>query len=181
MLEKYPDAIIFNAYSGGKKALRPGLVKGHWSEDEDRNLLQFITQYTETGDINTINWADIAAKIEGRNAKQCRERWFLNLDPSINRGPWTPEEDDRLLKLAAQCGGRWSFISKNMAGRTENSVKTRYHSLQRQEARGREWSQQEDRVLIESILTFGRDWRKIVKHLPGRSRGQLKKRFVSLS
>jgi myb proto-oncogene protein len=164
-----------------KKALRPGLVKGHWSKAEDARLLDLITAYTEKGTISNINWAAIAQQIDGRNAKQCRERWFLNLDPSINRGPWTAEEDERLLKLAAQCGGRWSLISKNMVGRTENSVKTRYHSLQRQEARSRGWTPEEDQTLLNATLVFGRDWGKVVKQLPGRSRGQLKKRFAVLT
>jgi len=164
-----------------KKALRPGLIKGHWSKEEDARLLELITAYTEKGTISNINWAAVSQQIEGRNAKQCRERWFLNLDPSINRGPWTPDEDERLLKLAAQCGGRWSLISKNMVGRTENSVKTRYHSLQRQEARSRGWTSEEDQTLLNATLVFGRDWGKVVKQLPGRSRGQLKKRFAILT
>mmetsp|Transcript_7288 Transcript_7288/g.13066 ORF Transcript_7288/g.13066 Transcript_7288/m.13066 type:complete len:572 (+) Transcript_7288:6507-8222(+) len=164
-----------------KKALRPGLVKGHWSKEEDKYLLSLIKSYTEKGAFGNINWAAIAQQIEGRNAKQCRERWFLNLDPSINRGPWTADEDRRLLELAAQCGGRWSLIAKNMEGRTENSVKTRFHSLQRQEARNRGWTPEEDEGLLNATLLFGRDWTKIVKQLPGRSRGQLKKRFAILT
>jgi hypothetical protein len=164
-----------------KKVLRPGLVKGHWSKEEDQELLDMIKEYTDKGSIGSVNWAAISERIEGRNPKQCRERWFLNLDPSINRGPWTADEDRRLLELAAQCGGRWSLISKNMVGRTENAVKTRYHSLQRQEARGRNWAVDEDLALINASLTFGRVWSKIVKQLPGRSAGQVKKRFAVLA
>lgn len=68
-----------------------------------------------------------------------------------------------------------------MPGRTENSVKTRYHSLQRQEARGRGWTKEEDTTLLNATLVFGREWSKVVKQLPGRSRGQLKKRFAALT
>lgn len=179
--EEIPGRNHLQCLQRWKKALRPGLVKGHWSKDEDAKLLELINAYTEKGTISNINWAAIAQQIDGRNAKQCRERWFLNLDPSINRGPWTAEEDERLLKLAAQCGGRWSLISKNMVGRTENSVKTRYHSLQRQEARSRGWTPEEEQTLLNATLVFGRDWGKVVKQLPGRSRGQLKKRFAQLT
>lgn len=179
--EDVPGRTHLQCLQRWKKALRPGLVKGHWSKEEDQKLLGLITAYTEKGSISNINWAAIAQQIPGRNAKQCRERWFLNLDPSINRGPWTAEEDERLLKLAAQCGGRWSLISRNMPGRTENSVKTRYHSLQRQEARNRGWTPEEDQTLLNATLVFGRDWGKVVKQLPGRSRGQLKKRFAALT
>jgi len=179
--EEIPGRNHLQCLQRWKKALRPGLVKGHWSKEEDQELLDMIKAYTDKGSIGSVNWAAISQQIEGRNAKQCRERWFLNLDPAINRGPWTADEDRRLLELAAQCGGRWSLISKNMVGRTENAVKTRYHSLQRQEARGRNWAVDEDLALINASLTFGRVWSKIVKQLPGRSAGQVKKRFAVLA
>ena len=179
--EEIPGRNHLQCLQRWKKALRPGLVKGHWTRGEDDLLLSLINPYVESGSVKKINWSSIAGKIDGRNAKQCRERWFLNLDPSINRGPWTPEEDRRLLELSRQCGGRWALISKNMEGRTENAVKTRFHSLQRQEARSRGWTVEEDEKLIETVLMMGRDWGKVSKQLPGRSRGQLKKRFGVLA
>jgi len=179
--DEIPNRSHLQCLQRWKKALRPGLVKGHWSKEEDAKLLELIQKFLETGNVQSINWQSICQEVEGRNAKQCRERWFLNLDPSINRGPWTAEEDKRLLELAAQCGGRWALIAKNMDGRTENSVKTRYHSLMRQEARNRGWTQQEDNTLIQAVLLFGRNWRKVIKQLPGRSSGQVKKRFASIT
>jgi len=179
--EEVPGRNHLQCLQRWRKALRPGLIKGHWSKEEDRILLELIADYTNTGKVASINWASVSSTIPGRNAKQCRERWFLNLDPSINRGPWTPDEDRRLVELAQQCGGRWSLIAKNMDGRTENAVKTRFQSLQRQQARSKGWSPEEDQIILDATLQLGRDWGKVVKHLPGRSRGQLKKRFVILT
>lgn len=34
-----------------------------------------------------------------RRGKQCRERWNNYLDPEINRGEWTDEEDYKLLQI----------------------------------------------------------------------------------
>lgn len=160
-----------------KKALRPGLVKGHWTSEEDSNLLKLVEYYAPNWD-----WNYISKQIEGRNAKQCRERWFLNLDPSINRGPWTREEDEELLKYVAQWGSRWALIAKQLPGRTENSVKTRFHSLKRKEARNRVWSQKEDEEIIAGVLKFGREFGLIQKSLSGSSRtkGQIKRRFAIL-
>lgn len=41
----------------------------------------------------------------GRTDVQCRERWCNVLDPSLDKGQWTPEEDARLLELAVSNTG----------------------------------------------------------------------------
>lgn len=68
-----------------------------------------------------------------------------------------------------------------MEGRTENSVKTRFHSLQRKEARNREWTKEEDEQLIAAVLKFGREFDKIDGMIKGRTKGQIKKRFSVLT
>lgn len=174
--EEVPERNHLQCLQRWKKALKPGLVKGHWSKDEDNFLLEIMKDY-EPG---KWNWAKISLKIPGRNAKQCRERWFLNLDPSINRGPWTEQEDAMLLHFHKEYNGRWSLIAKELVGRTENSVKTRFHSLQRREVRSRGWIPEEDDVLVRGLRVYGRNYVLCARLLPGRSRGQLKKRFPVL-
>lgn len=46
-----------------KKALRPGLVKGAWSMEEDENLVNLIGQ-------GFTNWSELAVHTPGRTAKQ---------------------------------------------------------------------------------------------------------------
>lgn len=174
--EEVPDRNHLQCLQRWKKALKPGLVKGHWSKEEDNFLLKLMKDYPE----GKWNWAKISVHIPGRNAKQCRERWFLNLDPSINRGPWTKEEDEKLMKYHREYNGRWSLIAKELKGRTENSVKTRFHSLQRKEVRSRGWIPDEDAVFIRGLRVYGRNYVLCARLLPGRSRGQLKKRFPHL-
>jgi hypothetical protein len=66
--------------------------------------------------------------LPGRIGKQCRERWVNALDPSVDREPWTPEEDALLLKLHEQFGNHWMKISEAMPNRSDNSIKKRWHS-----------------------------------------------------
>lgn len=113
-----------------KKVLQPGLVKGLWTKEEDALLIRLMSQFGNQ-EKQWENWAKIAEHVPGRSAKQCRERWRLNLDPSINRGPWTMEEDEKLLKLHAEVGNAWAEIKKGLPGRTENAVKSRYKSIVR--------------------------------------------------
>jgi len=108
------------------KVLQPGLIKGAWSEEEDQLLLSLIAKFG-----SDRSWSNIAENIPGRTPKQCRERWSLNLDPSINRGPWTMKEDEILLSLHKRLGNKWAEIRRYLPGRTENGVKSRFKSIQR--------------------------------------------------
>lgn len=76
-----------------------------------------------------VQWPDIANAVPDRNAKQCRERWRHNLDPSIKREPWTKEEDENLLALYKQHGSKWAEIASGLPGRTDNACKNQWNKL----------------------------------------------------
>ena len=111
-----------------QKVLRPGLHKGPWSKEEDAIVLDFVHK---SGGVQCVKWSAVANQVEGRLGKQVRERWYNHLDPMLNKGPWTPEEDALLLQLQAAMGNRWCEIAKNISGRSENAVKNRWNSAQR--------------------------------------------------
>ena len=67
----------------------------------------------------------------GRTSKQCRERWCHHLNPDINKGPYTRQEDETILKVHEKLGNKWSLIAAKLPGRTENSIKIRCKALQR--------------------------------------------------
>jgi len=167
-----PDRNHVQCLQRWKKVLKPGLIKGHWTAEEDAKLVELVKHPS------LENWAMVAQHVPGRTAKQCRERWSLNLDPSINRGPWTPAEDDLLLKLQAEKGNKWAELSTHLPGRTENAVKTRYKSLMR--ARAREWTPAEDAKLIQARQELGRRWSAIAQLLQGRSKNAVKTRWKYL-
>ncbi|CAN0045346.1 unnamed protein product [Scytosiphon promiscuus] len=105
-----------------------GLVKGPWTREEDQKILDCIAK-------NMTRWSEIAERVEGRIGKQCRERWFNHLDPTLRKSSWTPEEDEILVQGQARFGNSWTKIAKLLQGRSENAVKNRWNSAARKKGK----------------------------------------------
>ncbi|ORD95487.1 MYB86 [Hepatospora eriocheir] len=105
------------------------LNRGRWSKEEDISLLRFIKNY------GTDNWSFIAAKMVTRNAKQCRERYFNQLNPSLNKNPFTKSEIDLIIKSQRELGNKWTQIAERLTNRSENDVKNFYYGIKKNKNR----------------------------------------------
>eukprot|EP00359_Climacostomum_virens_P007866 CAMPEP_0204910072 /NCGR_PEP_ID=MMETSP1397-20131031/8658_1 /ASSEMBLY_ACC=CAM_ASM_000891 /TAXON_ID=49980 /ORGANISM="Climacostomum Climacostomum virens, Strain Stock W-24" /LENGTH=221 /DNA_ID=CAMNT_0052080097 /DNA_START=20 /DNA_END=685 /DNA_ORIENTATION=- len=129
---KVPGRTPIQCLHRWNKVLKPGLVKGNWTCEEDQMLKNWVETQGPT------KWAKCANMIVGRSGKQCRERWMNSLNPDVKKGDWSPEEDSLIFRLYNNLGPRWSDIAKNVPGRTENSVKNRFYSTVRRMQQGSE-------------------------------------------
>ena len=104
------------------KVLDPNLLKGSWTREEDETIIAFVKANGKK------HWSKLAGMLPGRLGKQVRERWVNHLDPSVNRGPWTPEEDETIIKLHQKYGNHWTFIGTHLTNRSDNAIKNRWNS-----------------------------------------------------
>ena len=100
-----------------------------FSPQDDEILKCLVAQYGES------SWIRIAEHMEGRNSRQCRERWLNYLSPALNKSDFTPEEDALLNQKVEELGQKWVQISKFFTGRTDQMVKNRYFLLKRKNER----------------------------------------------
>ena len=87
--------------------------------------------------------------MEGRNARQCRERWKHYLSPKVSTGPWTEAEDQLLNEKYSEYGSQWARISKFFMNRTDITVKNRWISLHGKSKKEQQLHQQQQQQQIQ--------------------------------
>ncbi|KAM7275156.1 hypothetical protein ACFE04_017022 [Oxalis oulophora] len=94
---------------------------------------------------------------------------------NLVKGQWTIDEDRLLIKLVDQYGLRkWSHIAQMLPGRIGKQCRERWHNHLRPDIKKDTWSEEEDKVLIESHAEIGNKWAEIAKRLPGRTENSIK-------
>ncbi|PNP48360.1 hypothetical protein TGAMA5MH_00644 [Trichoderma gamsii] len=97
--------------------------RGPWSPDESFRL---VTLINKTG---AQNWVTVASFMGSRNAKQCRERYHQNLDPSLRHDPIAEDEAAKIMDLYHRYGSAWARIAEQLPGRSDNAIKNYVNGL----------------------------------------------------
>lgn len=106
-----------------------------WGPDEDEAIKRLVAKN------GTKSWAIIATALardyncHGKTAKQCRERWYNHLNPTLSKAPLTEEEERILLQSHNELGNKWAEIAKRLPGRSDNHVKNYWYSYMRRESK----------------------------------------------
>ena len=114
--------------------------KRAWTPAED-DKLRAAREKSISLNQGEVVWKDVAAEVDTRNAKQCRERYANHHDPTIKKGKFSDGEDAHLLALSESDlprgprGIDWERVAASLPtvdGRRKGpDVKNRYHTLKK--------------------------------------------------
>ncbi|KAL4368942.1 hypothetical protein GQ457_05G029650 [Hibiscus cannabinus] len=94
----------------------------------------------------------------------------------LKKGPWTPEEDQKLIDYIQKHGyGNWRTLPKN-AGlqRCGKSCRLRWTNYLRPDIKRGRFSFEEEEIIIQLHSILGNKWSAIAARLPGRTDNEIK-------
>jgi hypothetical protein len=119
-----PLVVSLNQAAGISVMSRIIFKGGAWSNKEDALLQAALAKY------GMKNWDRVASMLENRKTpQQCKDRWYMYLDPSVNKGEWTSDEEDKLVQLQELFPAQWELIASQIKGRMAWQCEQHYHAL----------------------------------------------------
>lgn len=94
-----------------------------FTKNEDEQLKNLVKEYGDS------DWALVAANMEGKTVRQCRERWLNNLSSSVVKSKWSEAEDNILKQKYMIYGPKWKKFEAFFKGRTSYNIRNRWNSI----------------------------------------------------
>lgn len=144
----------------------------HWSREEDTLLIEAANKFKQK------SWTKVSLFFKDKNAAQCRAR-YKRIRPGIVKGPWTLEEDEKIIDLVSQMGKNWALISKLMPTRNGKQIRDRFLNYLDPNINKIKFTDDEDKQILDLYIKHGSRWSVIAKHFKGRTGDMIKNRFYS--
>ncbi|XP_076884384.1 uncharacterized protein LOC143533506 [Bidens hawaiensis] len=131
--------------------------------------------------VKDVRWNELASMyFTGRSGPECESRWRNCEDPSINHGPWTVNEDKKLLHIVSKRGiSNWIEIAMELnTNRTPFQCLSRFQRSLNASIIKAEWTSSEDNELRRAVAEHGEsNWQNVASTLDGRTGTQCSNRW----
>ncbi|KAL8141757.1 hypothetical protein V2J09_014789 [Rumex salicifolius] len=97
-------------------------------------------------------------------------------DRGLKKGPWTQEEDEKLISYIQKHGhGSWTSLPKQAGlNRCGKSCRLRWTNYLRPDIKRGRFSEEEEQMIIKLHSVLGNKWSRIAGHLAGRTDNEVK-------
>ncbi|XP_028754588.1 transcription factor MYB93-like, partial [Neltuma alba] len=97
-------------------------------------------------------------------------------ETGVKKGPWMPEEDEKLFNCISKHGsGNWKTVPKQAGlNRCGKSCRLRWTNYLRPDIKRGKFTEEEEKLIIKLHSVLGNKWSKIATHLPGRTDNEIK-------
>ena len=146
----------------------------NWTKQEDEFLCRIKSSKENP------KWSEIMHYFPSKTQHQVNERWEKVLNPDLIKGSWTREEDELIVQWVAEKGTKeWGALAAQLPGRISKQCRERWHNHLCPTVKKTDWTEEEDKILIECQAIWGNRWSKIAELLPGRTDNSVKNRWNS--
>ncbi|KAI7868311.1 hypothetical protein BDF14DRAFT_1795237 [Spinellus fusiger] len=139
------------------------------------------TNELELFPVDMLNWDKISLKVGTRSAIECLIQWTSQEHPSINKKPWTKEENAKLKGLVEKYGiyGHWEQVAIDMkSGRTASQCFSHHQSQAMASVSKHKWTEEDDEALKAAVEVVGeRNWQQVALVMGQRSGQQCLQRW----
>ncbi|KAI7889447.1 Homeodomain-like protein [Mucor mucedo] len=107
-----------------RSQLDPNVNKEKWEDDELDTLLRRTIVFGQ-------DWNKVAEGLPGRTPEKCSAIWMSELDPTLNKGPWTNEETRLFWERVDRFKGDFVKVAEDLPGRNRLSCFRKFWSTVR--------------------------------------------------